>query len=77
MTENKEGFVQELGELLAAYSRESIAGMIYEKDEDGFEAVTIRYMNGYEKSRNVTGDSVIGILSDVYKALIWEEATRK
>ena len=26
--------------------------------------------NGYEKSRNVTGDSVIGILSDVYKALI-------
>ena len=70
MDENKEGFVRELGELLAKYSREDIAGMSYEKDEDGFEAVTIRYKNGYEKSRNVTGDSVIGILLDVYKALI-------
>ena len=71
MTENKEGFVQELGELLAAYSREGIAGMSYEKDKDGFEAVTIRYRNGYEKSRNVTGDSVIGIMADVYKAFVW------
>lgn len=70
MEENKEAFVQELGELLAKYSRDDIAGMSYEKDSDGFEAVTIRFTNGYEKSRNVTGDSVIGILSDVYKALI-------
>lgn len=70
MGENKEAFVQELGELLAKYSRENIAGMNYEKDSDGFEAVTIRYTNGYEKTANVTGDSVIGILSDIYKALI-------
>lgn len=70
MTENKAGFVRELGELLAKYSREDIAGMNYEKDSDGFEAVTIRYTNGYEKTANVTGDSVIGILSDVYKALL-------
>lgn len=70
MDENKEGFVQELGKLLSKYSREDIAGMSYEKDSDGFEAVTIRYTNGYEKTANVTGDSVIGILSDVYKALI-------
>lgn len=69
MEENKAGFVQELGELLAEYSREDIAGMNYDKDSDGFEAVTIRYTNGYEKTANVTGDSVIGILSDVYKAL--------
>ena len=68
MEENKAGFVRELGELLAKYSREDIAGMNYDKDSDGFEAVTIRY--GYEKTANVTGDSVIGILSDVYKALL-------
>lgn len=69
MIENKAGFVRELGELLAKYSREDIAGMNYEKDSDGFEAVTIRFTNGYEKTANVTGDSCIAIMSDVYKAL--------
>lgn len=70
MNENKAAFVRELGELLAAYSREDIAGMNYEKDEDGFEAVTIRYKNGYEKSRNVTGNNCLTIMHDIYKALL-------
>lgn len=70
MNENKADFVRELGELLRRYSREDVESLTYDMDNDGFEAVTIRYDNGYEKSRNVTGDSVIGILSDVYKALI-------
>ena len=69
MLEDKAGFVQELGALLAKYSREDIAALTYHKDDDGFEAVTIRYLNGYEKSLNVTGDSVIAIMVDVYKAL--------
>lgn len=69
MNENKADFVRELGELLRRYSREDIEGMTYDMDNDGFEAVTIRYGNGYERTVNVTGDSVIGILSDVYKAL--------
>lgn len=69
VNENKADFVRELGELLRRYSREDIECMTYDMDNDGFEAVTIRYGNGYEKSRNVTGDSVIGILSNVYKAL--------
>lgn len=69
MNENKADFVRELGELLRRYSREDLECMTHDMDNDGFEAVTIRYTNGYEKSRNVTGDSVIGILSDVYKAL--------
>ena len=69
MNENKAAFTAELGALLAKYSREDIAALTYHMDDDGFEAVTIRYGNGYEKSRNVTGDSVIGILSGVYKAL--------
>ena len=70
MSENKRDFVRELGELLRRYSREGIAGLTYDKDSDGFEAVTIRFGNDYEKTVNVTGDSVIAILSDVYKALI-------
>lgn len=69
MNENKADFTAELGALLAKYSREDIAALTYHKDDDGFEAVTIRYLNGYEKSLNVTGDSVIAIMVDVYKAL--------
>lgn len=70
MTENKRAFVEGLGELLEKYSREDISKLTYDKDEDGFEAVTIHYTNGYTKTKNVTGDSVIAILTDVYKALI-------
>lgn len=70
MNENKSDFVRELGELLRRYSREDIAALTYHMDSDGFEAVTIRFGNGYEKTVNVTGDSVIAILSDVYKGLI-------
>lgn len=69
MNENKADFVRELGELLRRYSREDIECMTYDMDNDGFEAVTIRYGNGYEKSRNVTGDSCLAIMHDVYRAL--------
>lgn len=70
MDENKSGFVRELGELLAKYSREDIAALTYHMDDDGFEAVTIRFGNGYEKTVNVTYDSVIAIMQDVFKALV-------
>jgi len=69
MLEDKAGFVRELGELLRRYSREDIAALTYHKDDDGFEAVTVRFGNGYEKTVNVTCDSVIAIMTDVYKAL--------
>lgn len=69
MNENKAAFTAELGALLAKYSCKDIAGLTYEKDDDGFEAVTIRFGNGYEKTVNVTCDSVIAIMQDVYKAL--------
>ena len=69
MLEDKADFVRELGELLRRYSREDIAALTYHKDDDGFEAVTIRLGNGYEKTVNFTCDSVIAIMQDVYKAL--------
>ena len=69
MNENKADFTAELGALLAKYSREDIATLTYHMDDDGFEAVTIRFGNGYEKTVNVTCDSVIAIMVDVYRAL--------
>ena len=69
MTENKSDFVRELGELLRRYSRENVESLTYDMDNDGFEAVTIRYTNGYEKSINVTGDSTIAIMASVYRAM--------
>lgn len=70
MSENKRAFVEGLGELLEKYSREDISKLTYDKDEDGFEAVTIHYTNGYTKTKNVTGDSCLGMMHDLYKALI-------
>ncbi len=69
MAENKAGFTEALGTILAAFSREDIAGMTYVKDEDGFEAVIIRFTDGHERTVNVTADSCIAIMADVYKAL--------
>lgn len=69
MNENKQAFVEGLGVILATFSREEIVRMSYDKDSDGFEAVTIDFGKGQSRTVNVTGDSVIGILSDVYKAL--------
>lgn len=70
MNENKQAFVEALGTILATFSREEIVRMDYDKDSDGFEAVTIRYGNGYSRTVNVTGDSCIAIMHDVYRALI-------
>ena len=67
MEENKEAFVQELGELLRKYSREDVAGLDYDPRN---ETVYITYGNGYVKPVNVACDSCIAIMADVYKALL-------
>lgn len=69
MNENKAAFVQELGELLAKYTRENISHMEYEEKEN-VEAVIVHFRNGYSKAVDVTGDSCLAIMHDVYKALI-------
>lgn len=70
--ENKAGFVQELGELLAAHTadRTGVKSLEYSVDPDGFEAVTIVFDNGYARTTNVTGDSCIAIMRRVAK-LLW------
>lgn len=69
MKENKAMFVKALGAALA-YSRESIADLDYIEDSNGFEGVTIIFANGDERTIDVTGDSCIAIMHDVYRALV-------
>lgn len=68
MEENKAAFVRELGGLLAKYSRENIAHMEYEKKEN-VEAVIVHFRNGYSKAVDVTGDSCLAVMYDVYRAI--------
>lgn len=69
MREDKETFVKALGAALA-YSRAGVIDLDYDKDPDGFEAVTILFADGGERTVNVTGDSCLAIMSDIYKALV-------
>ena len=71
MKENKAAFVEALGEALAKYSELSdVQRLVYHKDGDGFESVTIYWSHGGERTINVTCDSCAAIMHDVYKALI-------
>ena len=68
MKEDKATFVKALGAALA-YSRTGVIDLDYNKDPDGFESVTIIFEND-EKTVNVTCDSCLAIMHDVYKTLI-------
>ena len=68
--DHKADFVTALGKNLRENSREEIFGLTYDKDSDGFEAVTILYTNGCTRTVNVTADSCVAIMLDVAKALI-------
>lgn len=66
--ENKTKFVDQLGILLLMYSREKIKKLEYiRKDET--ELVEITYINRHKRCIDITGDSYIAIMSDIYKAL--------
>ena len=69
MREDKATFVKALGAALA-YSRAGVIDLDYDKDPDCFEAVTILFADGGERTVNVTGDSCLAIMHDVYKVLV-------
>ena len=69
MKEDKATFVKALGAALA-YSRAGVIDLDYDKDPDGFEAVTILFADGGEKTVNVTGNSCITIMHELYRALM-------
>lgn len=66
--ENKKKFVEKLGLILMMYSREKIIELKYIKDNsnDFLEIIC----TNYKKCINITGDSCIAIMNDVYKAMI-------
>lgn len=70
MDENKTAFVSALKTALILYSREEITEMEYQRRDDGTELVVISFVGGCTKKVNITGDSCIAIMSDVYRVLV-------
>lgn len=66
--ENKRKFVASMSDALVLYSRQSVVELAY-MERDQMELVMIRYTNGYVKYIDVTGDSCIAIMHDVWRAL--------
>ena len=66
--ENKRKFVASMSDALVLYSRQTIVELAY-MERDMMELVMIRYTNGYVKYIDVTGDSCIAIMHDIWRAL--------
>ena len=66
--ENKRKFVASMSDALVLYSRQSVVELAY-MERDMMELVMIRYTNGYVKYIDVTGDSCIAIMHDIWRAL--------
>lgn len=68
--DDKVNFVMALGNALRMFSREPIAAMRYGQNDKGDEMVRIEYENGNVVYQDVTADSCLAIMQDVYKALL-------
>lgn len=66
--ENKRKFVASMSDALVLYSRQTVVELSY-MERDMMELVMIRYTNGYVKYIDVTGDSCIAIIHDIWRAL--------
>lgn len=66
--ENKRKFVASMSDALVLYSRQTVVELSY-MERDKMELVMIRYTNGYVKYIDVTGDSCIAIMHDIWRAL--------
>ena len=69
MNENKRAFVSALETALILYSREKIAKLEYAVTESGMELVKIQLAGGNSIMQDVTGDSCIAIMHDIWRAL--------
>lgn len=72
MDENKKLFVEKLGSLIKRQTREgqAIKSIYYAISLTTEYVVIERYAgSAYTQKINVTGDSCLGIMNDVYKAL--------
>ena len=66
--ENKRKFVASMSDALVLYSGQTVVELAY-MERDMMELVMIRYTNGYVKYIDVTGDSCIAIMHDIWRAL--------
>lgn len=68
MHENKKEFIRDLETALILYSRVDIKGLEYFQTEYD-EYLIIKFTTGWEKKVNITGDSCIAVMHDLYRAL--------
>ena len=67
--ENKRLFISTLESALIMYSRVNLARLEYWVC-NGDEYITVKFTTGFEKTINITGDSCLAIMQDVYSAMI-------
>lgn len=69
MTENKELFISALESALILYSQEHIASLRYKKTGSGLELAEIHFTDGNTVYQDITSDSCIAIMHDLWRAL--------
>lgn len=69
MNENKRQFLSSIESALILYSRIPITEIRYVVTENGYEFAEIHFVNAHVTRVNITGDSCIAILHDLYRAL--------
>lgn len=69
MNENKERFLSSLETAFMLYSRIPITEIRYIKKENGLELAEIHFVDSNTIQVNITGDSCIAILHDLWRAL--------
>jgi hypothetical protein len=68
--EDKQAFIAALEHALQMYTREQVAALRYYVDNVGRELVQIEYESGAKEYADITGDSCLAIMHDLYKALL-------
>ena len=69
MNENKRQFLSSIESALILYSRIPITEIKYVVTENGYEFAEIHFVNAHVTRVNITGDSCIAILHDLWRAL--------
>ena len=69
MNENKRQFLSSIELALILYSRIPITAIKYVVTENGFEYAEIHFVDAHVTRVNITGDSCIAILNDLWRAL--------
>lgn len=69
MNENKRQFLSTLETALMLYSRIPITEIRYIKKANGLELAEIHFVDSNTIQVNITGDSCIAILNDLWRAL--------